>query len=196
MVYVENAAQAHLQAADALAAGSPVCGRAYFISQGEPVNCWQWIDEVLALAGLPPVERSISLATAWRIGAVLEAAYRVFRLRGEPRMTRFLAAQLGTSHYFNIAAARRDFGYQPAIDKAEGMRRLGEQLALDAVATALIGRRTALTLCAGSLRTLLCKAKPPFCRPESSAACQSRPNPIVSRVLVTPGKVGNDCGCD
>jgi 2-alkyl-3-oxoalkanoate reductase len=135
MVYVENAAQAHLQAADALAAGSPVCGRAYFISQGEPVNCWQWIDEVLALAGLPPVERSISLATAWRIGAVLEAAYWVFRLRGEPRMTRFLAAQLGTSHYFNIAAARRDFGYQPAIDKAEGMRRLGEQLALDAVAT-------------------------------------------------------------
>ncbi len=129
MVYVENAARAHLQAADALSPGSAACGRAYFISQGEPVNCWRWIDEILALAGLPPVERSISLAAAWRIGAALETAYRVFRLRGEPRMTRFLAAQLGTSHYFNIAAARRDFGYQPAIDKAEGMRRLAGQFA-------------------------------------------------------------------
>ena len=61
MVYVENAAAAHLQAADALATGSPVAGRPYFISQGEPVNCWQWIDEILALAGLPPVRRHVSL---------------------------------------------------------------------------------------------------------------------------------------
>ena len=61
MVYVENAAAAHLQAADALSAGSPVAGRAYFISQGEPVNCWDWIDEILALAGLPPV-RQVDLA--------------------------------------------------------------------------------------------------------------------------------------
>ena len=43
-VYVENAAAAHLQAADALAPGSPVAGNAYFISQGEPVNCWGWIE--------------------------------------------------------------------------------------------------------------------------------------------------------
>ena len=62
MVYVENAAQAHMLAADALRPGSPVAGRAYFISQGEPVNCWEWIDEILALAGLPGVRRSISLA--------------------------------------------------------------------------------------------------------------------------------------
>jgi len=64
MVYVENAATAHLQAADALTPGSAVAGRAYFISQGEPVNCWQWIDEILSLAGLPPVRKSISLSAA------------------------------------------------------------------------------------------------------------------------------------
>ena len=74
-VYVENAAAAHLLAADALTPGSPVAGRAYFISQGEPVNCWQWIDELLALAGLPPVRKSISLPAAWAIGAACEAAY-------------------------------------------------------------------------------------------------------------------------
>jgi nucleoside-diphosphate-sugar epimerase len=128
MVYVDNAAAAHLLAADALAPGSPVAGRAYFISQGEPVNCWQWIDELLALAGLPPVRRAISLKAAWRIGAVLEGVYRVLHLPGEPPMTRFLAAQLGLSHYFDISAARRDLGYAPQVSTAEGMQRLKESL--------------------------------------------------------------------
>jgi nucleoside-diphosphate-sugar epimerase len=127
--YVENAAAAHLAAANALAEPhSPVAGRAYYISQGEPVNCWQWIDEVLALAGLPPVKTSISLKAATRLGASCEAIYRLFRLRGEPPMTQFLAAQLGRSHWYNIDAARRDLGYGPQVSTAEGMRRLGEWL--------------------------------------------------------------------
>lgn len=129
MVYVENAAAAHLKAADALGADSPVAGRAYFISQGEPVNCWQWIDEILALAGLPPVRKSISLPAAWKVGAVFEGIYKLLRLKSEPPMTRFLAAQLGTSHYFDITRAREDFGYEPAVSTSEGMRRLGQELA-------------------------------------------------------------------
>ena len=129
MVYVQNAAEAHLQAADALGPGSPVAGRAYFISQGEPVNCWQWIDQILALAGLPPVGKTISLSAAWRIGASLEAVYRLLRLGGEPPMTRFVAAQLATSHYFDISRAREDFGYQSRISTEEGMRRLAAELA-------------------------------------------------------------------
>ncbi len=126
MVYVENAAEAHLLAAQALVAGSCVAGRAYFISQGEPVNCWQWIDAILALAGLPPVRKSMSLRTAWGLGATLECLYGLFRLAGEPPMTRFLAAQLARCHYFNIARARQDFGYRPRISTAEGMRRLAD----------------------------------------------------------------------
>lgn len=124
IVYVENAARAHLQAADALSLTSPVAGRAYFISQGEPVNCWAWIDEILAQAGLPKVTKSISTRAAWSIGATMEFVYRVFRIQREPRMTRFLAAQLGHSHYFNIARARTDFGYASEVSTAEGMRRL------------------------------------------------------------------------
>ena len=126
MVYVENAAEAHLLAADALAANSPVAGKAYFISQGEPVRCWGWIDELLAMAGLPPVTRSISLKTAWRLGRMFELAWKMFRIQSDPPMTRFLAAQLATSHYFDISAARRDFGYNPRISTQEGMRRLAE----------------------------------------------------------------------
>ncbi len=128
MIYVENAAAAHLQAAAALATGSPVCGRAYFISQGEPVNCWQWINEILALAKLPPVTKSISFRAAWRLGAALEATYRLLRLTNEPRMTRFLAAQLAKHHHFNIQRARDDFGYVPTISTAEAMRRLAADL--------------------------------------------------------------------
>lgn len=139
MVYVENAATAHLQAADALRPGAAVCGRAYFLTQGEPVNCWQWINEVLALAGLPPVTKSISFGAAWRIGAAMECAYRLLGRTAEPRMTRFLAAQLATDHYFDISRARADFGYAPRISTEEGMRRLAAELAGQAATTAVAG---------------------------------------------------------
>ena len=127
-IYVENAARAHLQAADALAPESNVSGRAYFLSQGEPVNCWEWIDEILGLAGLKPVGKSISLSAAWKMGAVFEALWSILRLKSDPPMTRFLAAQLATSHYFDISRARQDFGYEPAVTTAEGMRRLSGDL--------------------------------------------------------------------
>ncbi len=129
MIYVENAAQAHLQAADALSDGSPVAGRAYFLSQGEPVNCWGWINDILALANIPPVKKSISASATYKLGAVLEGIYRVLGLRGEPPMTRFLATQLSTHHYFDITRARADFGYSPSVSTEEGMHRLGEELA-------------------------------------------------------------------
>lgn len=128
MIYVENAAAAHLQAANALAPQSPVAGRTYFISQGEPVNCWDWINDILALANLPPTQKSISHSSAYRIGTAMEWTYGLFRWQSEPRMTRFLASQLAKHHYFNISRARKDFGYDPLISTAEGMRRLGKYL--------------------------------------------------------------------
>lgn len=128
-IYVENAAVAHLQAADALLdASSPAAGKAYFLSQNEPVNCWDWIDEILALVDLPPVRKTIARRSAERAGLVLESIYRLLSLSGEPPMTRFLAAQLATSHWFDLSSARRDFGYAPAISTSEGMRRLGAWL--------------------------------------------------------------------
>ncbi|EAQ78839.1 NAD-dependent epimerase/dehydratase family protein [Blastopirellula marina] len=129
MIYVENAAVAHLQAAAALVAGGAVCGNAYFLSQGEPVVCWDWINELLELAKIPKLERKISYRAAFAIGRLLETAYKIARKYDtEPRMTRFLAAQLATNHYFDLSAARRDFGYQPQINMKEGMRRLAETL--------------------------------------------------------------------
>jgi nucleoside-diphosphate-sugar epimerase len=128
MVYVENAAEAHLQAADALNLDSPVAGSAYFISQGEPINCWQWVDELLALVDLPPIKRSVPFKLAWNIGAALEGIYGALHLPGEPPMTRFLAAQLGKHHWFDITRARQHFNFRPRISTADGMQRLGECL--------------------------------------------------------------------
>ena len=113
MTSIDNAVSGHLLAADALAPGSVVDGRIYFITDGKPVNCWARIDEFLKEHGLPPVKRAISFKTAWRIGAVLEGLYRLFRFSGEPQMTRFLAIQLAWPHYFNISQAKQDFGYEP-----------------------------------------------------------------------------------
>ena len=127
-IFVENAAHAHLLAADKLKEGSPVCGKAYFISQDDPVNCWQWINDILQLAGLPPVKKSISFFWAWRLGHVAEWMYEGVGSEKEPRMTRFLAAQLAKSHYFDISRAKQDLGYRPLVSNEEGMQRLANDL--------------------------------------------------------------------
>jgi len=121
MVHVENAADAHIQAEAALASpDSPAGGRAYFITNGEPVVLWEWINGLLAAVGEPPVTRRIPLAAAYALGAACEAAWSVLRLSGEPPMTRFVAAELARDHWFDIAAARRDLGYEPRISMSQG----------------------------------------------------------------------------
>jgi nucleoside-diphosphate-sugar epimerase len=129
-VYVDNAAQAHLQAANRLTVGSPVAGRAYFLSQGEPTPLWDFVNRVLALAGLPPVTRSISPGVAYAAAAFLETAYRLIRLRAEPKITRFVVRQLSTAHWYDLTAARRDLGYSPAVPTEEGLRRLHESFSV------------------------------------------------------------------
>lgn len=124
ITYVENAADAHLQAADHLREGSAVAGQAYFISQGEPVLLWDFINQLLERLGIPKVTKTLSYRAARSIGAALELIHTVFSLRGEPRMTCFLASSLARSHYFDISRARRDFGYSPRISTAEGLERL------------------------------------------------------------------------
>jgi nucleoside-diphosphate-sugar epimerase len=132
MSYVENAAHAHLLAADRLALGpssdAPPAGQAYFINELEPVNLWGWIDKLLGLAGLPPVRKTISSRAAYAVGGLLEKIYTAARLAGEPPMTRFLAQQLGGTHYYDTSKATRDFGYAPLVDVAEALRRLEPDL--------------------------------------------------------------------
>jgi nucleoside-diphosphate-sugar epimerase len=125
---IDNAAQAHLNAIDRLHVDATCTGKPYFISNGEPVELWAFIDRVLADAGLPPVARRISAWKARLVGRVLEWAYWLLRLPGEPPMTRFVAVQMSTAHWYDISAARRDLGYEPRVTVEEGLKQLGERL--------------------------------------------------------------------
>ncbi|MCU0538544.1 MAG: NAD-dependent epimerase/dehydratase family protein [Desulfobacterales bacterium] len=122
--YIDNAAAAHLLAADRLREDPALSGRIYFISQGEPIPAWEMIDAILAAAGRGPVKGHISHRTARFLGWACEGLYRSLRLPGEPPMTRFVADALARAHWFDISAARRDLGYTPAVSTAEGLRRL------------------------------------------------------------------------
>lgn len=126
--YIDNAADAHLLAADRLADSPNVAGKAYFIAQGEPVPLWDLIDAILDAAGLPPVSRSVPVGLAYRAAQVMEALYRGLRLRSEPALTRFVVRELTTAHWFDLSAARRDLGYAPRVSTAEGLVRLATWL--------------------------------------------------------------------
>ena len=123
-VYVDNAARAHLLAGDKLTPGSAIAGRAYFISNGEPIPLWEMVNLILAAADLPPVVRTISPRMAYAAGSLCEGIWSLFKLSGEPPMTRFVAQELATAHWFNINAARKDLDYEPEITIAEGLEKL------------------------------------------------------------------------
>lgn len=125
MVHVENAVDAHLLAEKAISHPSPsAAGRAYFITNGEPVLLWDWINALLTALGEPPVAKKISLRAASAIGAVCETLWRALPLKGEPPMTRFIAAELAKDHWFDLTAARRDLAYTPRITMAQGTAEL------------------------------------------------------------------------
>ncbi len=126
--YVDNAAEAHLLAEQRLETGSNAAGKAYFISNGEPQPLWDLINRLLACADVAPVTRRISAKAAYTVGGMLETIYTLTGRTDEPRMTRFVARQLSTAHWFRLDAARRDLGYVPRVTVEEGLRRLTESL--------------------------------------------------------------------
>ncbi|MBT8342463.1 MAG: NAD-dependent epimerase/dehydratase family protein [Desulfatitalea sp.] len=127
-VYVDNAAHAHLLAEEKLKEDPCLSGRIYFISQDDPISMWEMIDRILAAGGRPPVRGAISPAVAHAIGATLETLYKLLGIKTEPPITRFVANELATAHWFNIEAAKRDLGYQPLVSIDEGLKRVSEWL--------------------------------------------------------------------
>ena len=116
ITHIDNAALAHVLAADALAAPGNNAGLAYFLHDPAPVALWPWVNRFLTAAGAPPVTRRVPAWLASAGGACLEAAWSLLGRAGEPPMTRFVAAQLSTSHWWDLSAAEADFGYAPDFD--------------------------------------------------------------------------------
>ena len=123
VTFVDNAAAAHVAAADRLEPGAAHAGRAYFLGQEQPVELWPWINRILAALDVPPLERRVSLGTASAAGRVCELLWSALPLPGQPPMTRFVARQLATSHSYDMAPARRDFGYVEEVGLEEATER-------------------------------------------------------------------------
>ncbi len=128
VTYIDDAADAHILAADKLRENPDLSGNIYFISQGEPVRAWYMINEFLKAAGCKPVEKKVPFRVAWVTGAVLEGIYKVLRLQKEPYITRFLAETVSLSNWFRIDAAQKDLGYAPEVTVEEGLPRLAKWL--------------------------------------------------------------------
>ncbi len=128
-IYIDNAAHAHILAGDRLKEChnlNCVSGRIYFISQDKPVSLWKMVDDMLNAAGLPPVKGSVSVRTAEAAGKVIENIFNLFNIQKDPPMTKFMAKELATSHWFDISRAKRDLGYYPLVSTEDGLRRLKE----------------------------------------------------------------------
>jgi len=122
--YIDNAAQAHLDALAALQPGAACAGKAYFISNGEPRPLREVLNGLLRAADAPQVHATLPFRVAYALGAVCEGLWTLLPLGGEPPMTRFLAEQLSTAHWYAMAPATRDFGYVPQVSMNEGLARL------------------------------------------------------------------------
>ncbi len=126
--YVTNAADAHIQAYEELCGQGRCVGKAYFISNGQPVGMAEMLNRILDAAGEQPVTKHIPVPIAYVAGYILETIYRILGRKDEPIMTRFVAKQLSTAHYYDIAAAKNDFGYDPKINLDQGMALLAQDL--------------------------------------------------------------------
>jgi len=128
-IYIDNAARAHLAALDRLAPNAACAGKAYFLSNDEPLPIKEIVNRLIACAGLPPCNKHIPAAIAYAIGALMELSYRVLPLKGEPLLTRFVVSQLSTAHWFDLSAAKRDLGYRAEVSITEGLARLAATMA-------------------------------------------------------------------
>ncbi len=129
--YIDNVVDAHIKAAINLELYGTAAGEAFFISQGEPVNLWGWINELFIALNRPLVARKVSFKTAFRVGNVLEYIYTFLRIRREPKMTRFVAEQMAKSHFFSVEKARNILKWQPEVTTSEGMKRLVEWIKVE-----------------------------------------------------------------
>lgn len=131
--YIDNLVDAVVRAENRLTADMPCPGQAYFITNGEPMAFFDFVERFLVQAGYAPIDRSVPLWLAWTAAAVVEG---IDTLRGgsfgEGGLSRFAVRYMVTHHYFNIAKAQRDLDWKPEISLNEGIRLTIERLGLAA----------------------------------------------------------------
>jgi len=128
IAYIDNVVYAHLLAAKNLATTGTASGRSFFIGQEQPVQLWDWINNLFSLMDMPPVKKKLSLAKAKTIGSLFEMVYTLCQIEQEPKMTRFLAEQLAMSHWFSRKQAEMVLGYTDQVTTNQGVEKLVQWL--------------------------------------------------------------------
>jgi nucleoside-diphosphate-sugar epimerase len=126
--YIDNAISAHIAALDALHIRSACDGKAYVISNGEPRTVNELMRSMCESAGIPFEPRHLSLALGIRLGSVVERLWPLVR-SSEPPITRFIAEQLGTAHWFDQRLVQQELQWAPTVTIAEGFDRLTQWFA-------------------------------------------------------------------
>jgi nucleoside-diphosphate-sugar epimerase len=119
--YIDNAASA---IAAALERAPEVHGNSYVVTNGEPRPVAELLAGMCAAAGVPAPRWSVPAGVARAAGSVIEAVWRVRPGVDEPPMTRFLAEQLSTAHWFDQRRTRADLQWTPTVSLDEGFERL------------------------------------------------------------------------
>jgi 2-alkyl-3-oxoalkanoate reductase len=126
--YVDNAVSAHLAAIDSVSPGAVCAGRPYVIANGEPRPIRDLVAGICAAAGVPFEPRDVPARAARSAGSVVERIWPLVR-DGEPPLTRFVAEQLGTAHWFDPRPAATDLAWHPTVSVDEGLARLAASFA-------------------------------------------------------------------
>ena len=124
--YVDNAVEAVVAA---IAACGPVHGEALVVSNGEPRTVAEILQRVCSAARVPGPRGRVPLRVATAAGSAVEIMWRAARRPGVPPLTRFLAEQLGTAHWFDQRRTRAALGWAPRVSLDEGFDLLRRSLA-------------------------------------------------------------------
>ncbi len=133
--YISNLIDAVVAAEDKLIAGSPVCGQAYFITNGEPIAFFDFIEKFLMEIGHPPITGKVPYWLAYSVAAIAETwdTLKGGTLNAENGLTRFAVNYMVTHHYFNIAKAKRDLGWAPKVTLEQGIQLTINEMGLNKV---------------------------------------------------------------
>lgn len=124
--YIDNVVAAHINAAHAIIENQEISGKTFFITNGEPVLLWDFIDMILQTSGLEPVKKRVPVWIVIVISHISQAFQRIFIKNQESILTPFIVSELIRSHWFNISKAREHLNYNPVISNFEGLRRMVE----------------------------------------------------------------------
>ena len=121
--YVDNAA-------DALVAALDVCGcdtahgEALVVTNGEPRPVGETVRRLCRAAGVPGPVGAVPVPVALGAGAVVDVVWHALGGRDVPPMTRFLAEQLSTAHWFDQRRTREVLRWAPRVSLEEGFERV------------------------------------------------------------------------